>query len=218
MYRIDSPCSGTPVVVQIGSAQSDASDIAFVQDRLLGISGTGVLKEFATDTFDDTGTPVDLTTLGGIGGMAYDGDYFYIASGDVDAVLRYSDSTGTALLDPPDLVYFSTSDLEMFEGQLWGYIANLDKNLLIGRWDRDTGQFTEEFQVAQVADSEWTGMAILRCGCDADFNGDGAVDSRDVISFLNAWTRADPAADFDGNGVVDTRDVVAFLNAWVASC
>jgi len=27
----------------------------------------------------------------------------------------------------------------------------------------------------------------LHCGCAADFNGDGVVDTRDVIAFLNAW-------------------------------
>ncbi|HZW09858.1 MAG TPA: FG-GAP-like repeat-containing protein [Phycisphaerales bacterium] len=51
-----------------------------------------------------------------------------------------------------------------------------------------------------------------------DFNGDGAVDTRDVIDFLNAWARADPRADFDQDGLVDTRDITAFLNAWVRGC
>jgi len=54
--------------------------------------------------------------------------------------------------------------------------------------------------------------------CPADFNGDGGVDSRDVIAFLNTWTAGDPDADLDGNGLIDTRDVVAFLNAWTTGC
>jgi len=56
------------------------------------------------------------------------------------------------------------------------------------------------------------------CHCVADFNGDGLVDSRDVLAFLNAWTGGDGRADIDGNGVIDTRDVLAFLNLWVAGC
>jgi hypothetical protein len=54
--------------------------------------------------------------------------------------------------------------------------------------------------------------------CVADFNGDGTVDTRDVIAFLNAWNAGDSSADIDGNGVVDTRDVIAFLNQWTAGC
>ncbi len=54
--------------------------------------------------------------------------------------------------------------------------------------------------------------------CIADFNGDGVVDTRDVLAFLNAWAYRDPSADCDGNGVIDTRDVLCFLNAWNAGC
>lgn len=55
-------------------------------------------------------------------------------------------------------------------------------------------------------------------GCVADFNGDGIVDTRDVLAFLNAWNAGAGSADIDGNGTVDTRDVLAFLNLWNAGC
>lgn len=55
-------------------------------------------------------------------------------------------------------------------------------------------------------------------GCFADFDGNGVVDTRDVIAFLNAWNTDDPAADCDDNGDIDTRDVICFLNAWNAGC
>lgn len=54
--------------------------------------------------------------------------------------------------------------------------------------------------------------------CRADFNGDGAVNTQDVLAFLNAWAAGDPSADFNGDGVVNTQDVLAFLNEWVAGC
>lgn len=54
--------------------------------------------------------------------------------------------------------------------------------------------------------------------CAADWNGDGVVDSRDVLAFLNDWTASDPDADVNGDGVVDSRDVLAFLNVWNAGC
>lgn len=54
--------------------------------------------------------------------------------------------------------------------------------------------------------------------CPGDFNRDGEVDTRDVLSFLNVWTSGDLAADFNGDGEVDTRDVLSFLNAWASGC
>ncbi|HZW10467.1 MAG TPA: sulfatase-like hydrolase/transferase [Phycisphaerales bacterium] len=57
---------------------------------------------------------------------------------------------------------------------------------------------------------------VVRCA--ADFNGDGAADTRDVVAFLRAWASGDSSADFDGDGSVDSRDVVAFLDAWGMRC
>lgn len=54
--------------------------------------------------------------------------------------------------------------------------------------------------------------------CAADFDGDGMVDTRDVLAFLNAWTAGDLDADANGDGVIDTRDVLVFLNLWTAGC
>ena len=54
--------------------------------------------------------------------------------------------------------------------------------------------------------------------CVADFNGDGEVDTLDVLAFLNAWSAGDPAADINDDGAVDTLDVLAFLNLWGAGC
>ncbi|QKK07536.1 MAG: hypothetical protein HND58_04720 [Planctomycetota bacterium] len=54
--------------------------------------------------------------------------------------------------------------------------------------------------------------------CEADFNGDGVVNTQDVTSFLNAFAAGDEAADFNGDGVITTRDVLAFLNAWNLGC
>ncbi|HZW10601.1 MAG TPA: GC-type dockerin domain-anchored protein [Phycisphaerales bacterium] len=54
--------------------------------------------------------------------------------------------------------------------------------------------------------------------CGADFNDDGAVDTRDALEFFNAWNSRTPGADFNGDGNIDTRDVIEFLNAWTAGC
>lgn len=57
-----------------------------------------------------------------------------------------------------------------------------------------------------------------RARCRADFNGDGLVNTQDVLAFLNAWGADDASADFNGDGVIDTQDVLAFLNAWAGGC
>lgn len=54
--------------------------------------------------------------------------------------------------------------------------------------------------------------------CPPDANGDGVVDTRDVVLFLNWWSSNDSNADFDDNGTIDTRDVIVFLNAWATGC
>lgn len=59
---------------------------------------------------------------------------------------------------------------------------------------------------------------FVETACAADFNGDGSVDTRDVISYLNAWSVKDESADTNGDGVVDTRDFIAYLNLWTDGC
>ncbi|MFG0244005.1 MAG: S8 family serine peptidase [Phycisphaerales bacterium JB054] len=61
-------------------------------------------------------------------------------------------------------------------------------------------------------------QAALDAGCVADFNGDGAVNTNDVLAFLNAWNDGDPRADINGDGNINTNDVLAFLNLWNAGC
>jgi hypothetical protein len=54
--------------------------------------------------------------------------------------------------------------------------------------------------------------------CVADFNGDGAVNTQDVLAFLNAWNAGDPSADINGDGTINTQDVLAYLNLWNIGC
>jgi hypothetical protein len=62
------------------------------------------------------------------------------------------------------------------------------------------------------------GDAIGAAACPGDFDGDGVVDSRDVLAFLNAWSAREPGGDFNADGAIDTRDMLAFLNAWGVPC
>ena len=109
--------------------------------------------------------------------------------------------------DPQEVAKLLASDGAA--GDSFGYSVSVSGGTaLVGAYlDDDSGESSGS---AYVFD--------LSCGCAADFNGDGVVDTRDVIAFLNAWAAGDPRADFDGNGVIDTRDVIAYLNGWVAGC
>ena len=60
--------------------------------------------------------------------------------------------------------------------------------------------------------------AVCNDGCIADFNGDGDVNTLDVLAFLNAWNAGEGSADINGDGTVNTLDVLAFLNLWNAGC
>ncbi len=63
------------------------------------------------------------------------------------------------------------------------------------------------------------GVAAADAGsCLADWNGDGNVNTQDVLAFLNDWSAGNDIADINGDGVVNTQDVLLFLNAWNAGC
>lgn len=60
-------------------------------------------------------------------------------------------------------------------------------------------------------------IGISVYGCDShpgDYNGDGDVNTIDVLDFLNDWVAGDPMADWNHDGSVNTLDVLAFLNDW----
>jgi len=48
--------------------------------------------------------------------------------------------------------------------------------------------------------------------CPADFDGDGDVDTADLLYLLGAW--GTPDGDVDGDGDTDTSDLLALLAAW----
>ena len=50
--------------------------------------------------------------------------------------------------------------------------------------------------------------------CPADFDGDGDVDTADLLFLLSAWGTGD--GDVDGDGDTDTADLLALLAAWGA--
>jgi hypothetical protein len=103
-----------------------------------------------------------------------------------------------------------------------GYSVGLKRDGSIVAWgDNRYGQIElprGNARFVAIAAGRAHGLALVGTVCRADFNHDGAVNSRDVLMFLNAWGARSESADCDGDTLVDSRDVVCFLNAWVEGC
>jgi len=54
--------------------------------------------------------------------------------------------------------------------------------------------------------------------CQADMNGDLALNFFDISAFLSAFAAQDPIADFTGDGTFNFFDISAFLSAFSAGC
>jgi|GEM_PF-3291445 len=83
-----------------------------------------------------------------------------------------------------------------------------------------SGSFATENLPAGFSITYEATRVLLSIGdpCIADFNGDGIVNTQDVIRFLNAWASGNSTADINGDGVVNSLDFIAYLNLWVAGC
>ncbi len=57
-------------------------------------------------------------------------------------------------------------------------------------------------------------LALVITGPAADWNGDGAVNTADLLAYLGDWAAGELAADLTGDGLIDTRDAVAYLRLW----
>ncbi len=51
-------------------------------------------------------------------------------------------------------------------------------------------------------------------GVDADLNGDGVVDTLDLLILLGAWGQTDSPADLNEDDIVDTEDLLILLGSW----
>jgi len=64
------------------------------------------------------------------------------------------------------------------------------------------------------------GSPCDQCGddedCQGDLDGDGLVDTQDLLTLLSRWGSGDPVADLAGSGVVDAQDLLLMLSVWGA--
>jgi len=72
----------------------------------------------------------------------------------------------------------------------------------------------DQYHLQQSAYRELSRRELDALGrwCPGDWNGDGAVDSDDLILFLTDWERGE--ADADRSGSTDSDDLLAFFGSW----
>jgi hypothetical protein len=94
----------------------------------------------------------------------------------------------------------------------------------------DTGNEPHSVDIADLDKDGWMDMTVARyhdedetntvpvflnlCpnSCPADFDGDGDVDTQDLLYLLATW--GTPDGDVDGDGDTDTADLLALLGTW----
>ncbi|HZW08742.1 MAG TPA: GC-type dockerin domain-anchored protein [Phycisphaerales bacterium] len=151
-----------------------------------------------------------------------------------EAVMLHWDGSGWTEFDPagagwslagvaPDDIWSVDSDaISHWDGTSWTQVdsweGNADDARVFAASDASDTCSVFAAGLHYVEGQYSTMQGWFERGCVADFNGDGSVDTRDVLAFLNAWNAGDSGSDINGDGVVDTRDVLAFLNLWNAGC
>jgi outer membrane protein assembly factor BamB len=149
--------------------------------------------------------------------------YMYAVTPDGDILWQYhignlDGNYSPAIIDGDGTIYFTTFRTQGRIGRV--HALNPDGSVL---WIKDMPE-----RVASSPMLAPDGTLYVNCSdtylyafkdpCPADFNGDGAANTLDVLAFLNAWVAGDARADFNGDGSINTLDVLAFLNAWGAGC
>jgi hypothetical protein len=80
----------------------------------------------------------------------------------------------------------------------------------------DEGEMAFELRFAGGASGIYT--LDLGLACQADFNGDGALNILDFVAFQNAFTGGDESADCDGDGVLTILDFICFQDLFKGGC
>ena len=182
---------------------------AFMDDDAGENSGSAYLFDLTDPT-----QPLQLTKLIGDGvgpddrfggGVCICGDVAIIAAwNDDDAAPDAGAAYTFDVSDPQNpvqLAKLTADDAE--QDELFGQesVAIDGELALVGvRCDDDLGQASGSAYIFQAIQ------------CPADFDGDGDVDTADLLYLLAAW--GTPDGDVDADGDTDTADLLALLSAW----
>ncbi|HZW10513.1 MAG TPA: choice-of-anchor tandem repeat NxxGxxAF-containing protein [Phycisphaerales bacterium] len=180
-----------------------------------------------------------INDLGDVAVIAFSDDFstsYVLVGNGVGAAVAVADTSGAlesinnaGINDQGQVAFSATFDDFFTQGIFTG--PDLVADRVIGTGDELDGSvvtgvamfregLNDSGQIAFLAflDDGRAVVGVATPDCAADFNGDGVVDTRDVLAFLNAWNADDSASDCTGDGTLDTRDVLCFLNLWNAGC
>lgn len=76
----------------------------------------------------------------------------------------------------------------------------------------------DEDEIVDLYTTSAAGRDYCEQLCRPDLDGDGTLDTDDVLQFLGAWAVKDPMCDWNADGAINTMDVLAYLNDWNAGC
>lgn len=157
-----------------------------------------------------------------------DGRFLFVGHGTDATVRGFAIDPGTGALTSTG--YFFDVGLQGTIGdivEIGGFVFITDESTAIdgvyGLYSfvlNDDGSLTHNGPIVPTPGTRPETMVVWdpAGACPGDFNGDGTVNTLDVLAFLNAWSAGDPRGDFNGDGTINTLDVLAFLNAWSAGC
>jgi hypothetical protein len=233
VFDISDPAA--PVLVVYIDLQSTTTGLAIVGDRAFVGDYGGI---YLFDITDPT-APVFISKLplaDNALGLAVVGTTVYAAVGEQGLVIAdYSDEVNPTMVSVfKPTGWLLAKDPAYRDGLVWIVlnfrgvpivdVTDPTAPAVVGaytpsQWRADR-IFLDDTRMVLASSEFWlyTVPATSCATCPADWNQDGLVDSRDLLTFLNSWASGDAAADFNGDGVVDTRDVIGFLNAWVTGC
>jgi hypothetical protein len=224
------------------NAPNNGGNISTLDGRLMNsmwrdgrlVTGHGVIAggrtvsrwyEFGTGNWPNSGSPT-LTQSGnvsnGSGSYCFFPALYINDAGSIGLVTAHSRSNEYASVQ---FTGQAPGDAAGTMGALTlAKIGNVASN---GRWgdyfdialdpDGETFWLTGEYSENSGWDT-WISSFTIAAPCAADYNGDGTLNTQDVLAFLNDWAAGDSQADWNNDGNVNTLDVLAFLNAYAAGC
>jgi V8-like Glu-specific endopeptidase len=97
-------------------------------------------------------------------------------------------------------------------------LTNVSGDTLAIGFDFDTGDEQFNDYAGWHLDNVQISASTVDCtdvpACPADIDGNGEVDTDDLLALIADWGAANSPADIDGDGTVGTDDLLALISAW----
>ena len=90
---------------------------------------------------------------------------------------------------------------------------NVSEETLVYIYGGQSVSHVNEIPAAEDAVLKIYGIEFERNNALADVNGDGAVDSADIVAVIKEMPDGDKKADVNNDGAIDSADIVAVIKA-----